>query len=104
MWAALSLPSGYGAWLAWRQPEHRRALLLWGWHLLAGAAWMQFLLGLRLPGLALTASLVLALLAAATAAAFARVRRSAGLLMLPTLAWTCYAAYVTVGVWWLNFG
>jgi tryptophan-rich sensory protein len=95
-WAALSLPSGLAAWLAWRRPDHRRALLLWGWHLLACAAWMQLLLGLRAP--ALTA------LAGLAAASLARVRRVAGLLLLPTLAWTCYATYVTAGVWWLNRG
>jgi len=104
VWAALSLPSGYGAWLAWRQPEHRRALLLWGWHLLACAAWMQCFLSLRLPALALPAALVLVLLAAATATGFGSLRHAAGLLLLPTLAWTCYAAYVTAGVWWLNRG
>jgi tryptophan-rich sensory protein len=103
-WAALSLPSGLAAWLAWRRPGHRRALLLWGWHLLACAAWVQCLLGLRLPGAALAAALLLALLAGIAAAEFARLRRGAGLLMLPTLAWTCYAAYVTAGLWWLNRG
>src|SRR5258708_31470677 len=94
VWAALSLPSGVGAWLAWGQPGHRRALLLWGWHLLAFAVWMQCLLTLRQPGPALLAAVALALLAGLTAAAFARLRRGAGLLMFPTLGWTCYAAWV----------
>jgi benzodiazapine receptor len=103
-WAVLSLPSGIGAWLVWRQPAHRRALLLWGWHLLASAVWMQCLLSLHLPGPALLAALVLAVLTCLTAAAFARLRHTAGLLLLPTLAWTCYVAYVTAGIWWLNRG
>ncbi len=103
-WAALSLPSGFGAWLAWRRPGHRGALLLWGWHLLACAAWMQCFLGWRLPAPALAASLVLVLLAGLAAAAFARLRAAAGALLLPTLVWTCYGAYVTAGIWWLNRG
>ncbi len=103
-WAALSLPSGIGAWLAWRQPGHRGALLLWGWHLLAFVGWMQCLLTLRQPGLALIAALLLALLAGLTAAAFARLRRAAGVLLLPTLASACYVACVTAGIWWLNRG
>ncbi len=98
------MPSGIGAWLVWRQPAHRGALLLWGWHLLAFAAWMQCLLTLRQPGPAVIAALAMALLACLTAGAFARLRRSAGLLLLPTLLWTCYAATVTAGVWWLNRG
>ncbi len=103
-WAALSLPSGIAAWLAWRAPDNRRALLLWGWHLLACAVWMQCLAGLRLPGLALVAAAALLVLAAAATAALARVRRAAGALMLPTLAWTVYALYISAGFWWLNRG
>jgi tryptophan-rich sensory protein len=103
-WTVLSLPSGIGAWLAWRRPGHRAALLLWGWHLLAFAAWMQCLLSLRQPGPALLLALALALLAGLTVAAFARLRPAAGWLLLPTLAGTCYAAAVTAGLWWLNRG
>ena len=103
-WAVLSVPSGIGAWLAWREPGHRQALLLWGWHLLACAAWMQCLLSLQWPGGALVAALALALLAGLTVRAFGRLSRAAGLLLVPTLAWTCYAAFVTVGFWWLNRG
>lgn len=102
IWAVLSLSSGCAAWLAWREPAHRRALLLWGWHLLAFAAWMQCLLTLHQTGAALFAVLALALLAGLTAREFGRLRRLAGVLLLPTLAWTCYAACATAGVWWLN--
>ena len=104
IWAALAPTSGLAAWLAWRRPRHRRALLLWGWQLLACAVWTQCLLGLRMPELALPAALSLAALTAAAVSAFARLRRAAGLLLLPTLVWTCYAAYITAGFWWLNRG
>jgi tryptophan-rich sensory protein len=103
-WAVLSLPSGLAAWLAWRRPGHRQALLLWGWHLLACAIWTESLLALRLPVVALAAVLALLTLGGATAAAFARLRPAAGLLLLPTLAWTCFALYTTAGLWWLNRG
>lgn len=103
-WAVLSLPGGVGAWLAWQHPGHRRALLLWGWMLAASAAWMLCLLTLQAPAAALAAAAALVMLAGLTLRAFARLRRAAGLLLLPTLAWTCYAAYVTAGFWWLNRG
>jgi translocator protein len=103
-WAVLSVPSGVAAWLAWRQPGNRGALLLWGWHLLACGIWMQGLYSLHLPGPALLAALALLGLVCLTARAFARLRPAAGLLLLPTLAWTCYASYVTAGFWWLNRG
>ena len=101
-WALLSLPSGLAAWLAWREPGHRRALLLWGWHLLAFAVWVQCLLTLRLPGAALLAALALALLAGATAIMFGGLRRAAGLLLFPSFAWTCYVIYISAALWWLN--
>jgi tryptophan-rich sensory protein len=103
-WTFLSIPSGLGAWLAWRRPGHRPALLLWGWHLLASAVWTQCLLGLRLPGVALPAALALVALSGASAGAFVRLRPVAGALLLPTLAWSCYALYITAGLWWLNRG
>ncbi len=102
--AILSPPSGLAAWLVWRGPANRRALLLWGWHLFACAAWMQCLLGLRLPGTALVAAAALLAVTIGTTIAFSHVRRLAGLLLLPSLCWTCYAAYITAGIWWLYRG
>jgi len=103
-WAVLSPPSGIAAWLAWRQPGNRRALLLWGWHLLGCAVWMQCFLGLRLPGVGLLAALALLAVTNATVVSFAHLRRLACLMLLPALCWTCYALYITAGVWWLNRG
>ncbi len=37
-----------------------------------------------------------------TVTSFGHVRRLAAWLMLPYFVWTCYIAYVTAGVWWLN--
>lgn len=65
---------------------------------------MQCLLTLRLPGAALLAALALALLAGVTATMFGGLRRAAGLLMFPSIAWTCYATYISAGLWWLNRG
>lgn len=103
-WAVISLPSGVAAWLAWREPGHRRPLLLWGWHLLAFGIWMQCLLTLRLPGVALGAAVGLMVLADATVLAFFRLRPLAGALLLPSVGWTCYATYISASLWWLNRG
>ena len=37
-----------------------------------------------------------------TIRAFERIDRRAALLMLPYLAWSCYATWLNLGFWWLN--
>ncbi len=110
VWAAIYALMGLAAWMVWRhgrrQPPARplaaRALRLWGWQLLVNAAWVPCFFGLRSPGLGLLVVLLLLGLVAATARVFVRVDRQAGRLMFPSLVWTCYAAYLNVGVWVLN--
>ncbi len=45
---------------------------------------------------------VMLLLIALTMRRFFRVLPTAGWLMVPYLAWCCYAAYLNAGFWWLN--
>jgi benzodiazapine receptor len=104
VWAALYVMIAVAAWLVWRERGHRRALLLWGWQLLFNALWTPIFFALHLPGLALLDVLILVMLACLTAAAFRPISRPAFLLMLPYIAWTCYAAYLNAGFWWLNRG
>ncbi len=104
VWTVLYAMIAVAAWLVWQKPWHRRALLLWGWQLLANALWTPIFFGLHLIGVALLEVLVLLLLAGLTTVAFARLSRPAALLMLPYLAWTCYATYLNAGFWWLSPG
>jgi len=104
VWAVLYVMIAVAAWLVWRQPGHRRALLFWGWQLLLNALWTPIFFALRLPGPALLELLALVMLASLTAAAFRPISRTAFLLMLPYIGWTCYAAYLNAGFWWLNRG
>lgn len=104
VWTVLYLMIAVAAWLIWQHPWHRRALLLWGWQLLANALWMPIFFGLHQIGAALAEVAVLLMLAVLTTAEFARLSRPAAILMLPYLLWTCYAAYLNAGFWWLNPG
>jgi benzodiazapine receptor len=104
VWTVLYAMIAVAAWLIWQKPWHRRALLLWGWQLLANALWTPIFFSLHLIGVALLEVLVLVLLGGLTTVAFACLSRPAALLMLPYLAWTCYAAYLNAGFWWLNPG
>ena len=102
VWTTLYVMMGTAAWLAWRQPAHRAALLLWGWQLLANALWTPAFFGLHSPRLGLLVLAVLLALIALTLRAFLRLDRRAGFLMLPYLLWTLYATYLNLGFWWLN--
>jgi tryptophan-rich sensory protein len=107
VWTILYVLIGVAAWLVWRlrgaaDPGSLRALRLWGWQLLANAAWAPAFFALHdLGGAVLVMAVLLAMLGA-TVLAFWKIRPAAGWLLLPYFAWTCYAAYLTVGFWWLN--
>lgn len=98
----LGLLVGAAAWLAWRHPGHRRALRLWGWNLLLSAAWAPAFFALHAPALALPLACGHAVAATVTADAFRGLDRSAALLMLPSLGWAAYSAYLSAGFWWLD--
>ncbi|GAB0118088.1 hypothetical protein Acid7E03_21600 [Acidisoma sp. 7E03] len=100
---------GFAAWLVWRRVDPwrlsaRPALRLWGWQIALIALWAPVFFGLRTPGGALLVALVLAMVSGATLHAFWRRDRLAGVLLLPSLAWLCYGAYLNIGFWWLNAG
>jgi len=109
VWTVLYAMIAVAAWLVWRrgvtsggEQRTRPALRLWGWQLLANAAWTPAFFGLHSTVLAVAVIAVLVVLIAVTARAFARISRPAALLMLPYLAWSCYAAYLSAGFLWLN--
>lgn len=109
VWTALYILMGVAAWLVWRDvllPPVRRyaALRLWGWQLGLNALWTPAFFGLHSTVLGLVVILPLLGLVVATAIMFRRLHPVAGLLLLPYLAWTAYAAYLNVGFWWLNRG
>ncbi|MGA8193061.1 MAG: TspO/MBR family protein [Acetobacteraceae bacterium] len=102
VWTALYVMIGVAGWLVWRHSASTRPLRLWGWQLAANALWTPAFFAMHSPPLALAVILLLLVLIALTTRAFLRVRRSAGLLMVPYLAWVGYATYLTASFWWLN--
>ncbi len=106
VWTVLYVMIGTGAWLIWwKAPQGRRqraALQFWGWQLLLNAAWSPAFFALRSPAAGLLVIVPLVVLIGLTIARFSRLHRGAALLMVPYLGWTCYAAYLNAGFWWLN--
>lgn len=78
------------------------ALACFAAQLLLNYVWSPIFFAMHQVGLALGIILLMIVLAAATAWLFARIRRTAGLLMLPYLAWLCFAAFLNYQIIALN--
>lgn len=105
VWTALYLMIGAAAFWIWRADggeRGRRALALWAMQLLLNAAWTPVFFGLREIGAALVVIVLMWLAIAATIIAFARIRRGAGLVLLPYLVWVSFATVLNLRLWQLN--
>lgn len=102
VWTVLYLLMAIAAWLVWREQgagDRRLALTLFMVQLGANALWSWLFFAWRNGAFAFAEVLVLLALIAATIAVFWRVRRLAGVLLLPYLAWVCLATALTWAVW-----
>ena len=78
------------------------ALGLFAVQLLLNYAWSPIFFAFHQTELALAVIVAMILLSVATAVLFWRIRRNAGLLMLPYLGWLCFAALLTFRIIVLN--
>ncbi len=102
VWSLLYLLMAVAAWLVWREPageQRTLALGLFMAQLLANALWSWLFFGWHQGALAFADVLLLLGLVVATAAAFWRIRRAAGALLLPYAAWVSFASALTWTVW-----
>lgn len=105
VWSVLYLLMGIAAWLVWRERDANHvgaALTLFVAQLCANALWSWLFFAWRNGAFALAEVLVLLALIAATITVFWRIRRLAGVLMLPYLAWVGLASALTWAVWKSN--
>ncbi|MCY2958897.1 MAG: tryptophan-rich sensory protein [Planctomycetota bacterium] len=105
VWTLLYLMMAVAAWLVWREGGWRAqkrplALFLVQW--LLNALWTPLFFGLHRPDIALAEILGLWAVLAGTLVSFWRVRRIAGLLLVPYLAWVSFAAFLNFTIWRLN--
>lgn len=103
-WVTLFALMSVAAWRVWRtrHPWRRRALALFALQLALNPSWSALFFGLRWPLGALVEIVALWLAILATVRAFIEVERSAGLLLLPYLAWVSFAAVLNAGIVTLN--
>ncbi len=105
VWSLLYTLMAVAAWLVWREsaaPARRAVLGLFVVQLAVNALWSWLFFAWRDGGLAMLDVLLLLALVAATAWRFGRIRRAAGWLLLPYLAWVSFASVLTWTVWQLN--
>lgn len=104
VWTTLYVVMAVAAWRVWRSTGARRgqALALYAAQLVLNLAWSVIFFGLRQPGLAMIDVAFLLAAVIATAAAFWRVDRPAGLMMAPYCAWVSFASVLNFEIWRLN--
>jgi tryptophan-rich sensory protein len=103
VWTALYVLMGAAAWRVWRitglnAPE----MLIWGTQLALNFLWSAIFFSFHLVFAALVDIALLWLLVLATTVLFWRRDRIAGLLFLPYLAWSGFAAALNFAIWRLN--
>lgn len=104
-WTTLYILMATAAWLVWRDGGWKvqgRALSLFVAQWLLNALWTPLFFGLHRPDLAFIEIVLLWGMILATTIAFWKVKSSAGLLMLPYLAWVTFAAVLNFTLWRMN--
>jgi benzodiazapine receptor len=110
VWTVLYALMAISAWLVWRNDSQsrdeartrKRALTAWAIQLALNGVWSAVFFGGRSVGGGLAVILVLVPSIAATAVLSAKVSKPAGLLLVPYLAWTTFAAALNARIWQLN--
>ncbi len=104
-WTLLYIMMAVAAWMVWREggwKTQKRALTLFLVQWLLNALWTPLFFGLHWPGLAFAEIVLLWVAIVLTLVAFWRVKKTAGLLFVPYLAWVSFAAVLNFTIWRLN--
>lgn len=105
-WTLLYIMMGIAAFLVWREglatDGVKIALTVFVVQLALNGLWSILFFGMHAPGWALLEIIVLWLAILATLVLFWRVVPTAGMLLLPYLAWVSFASVLNASLWWLN--
>jgi translocator protein len=105
VWTLLYTLMGVSAWLVWKQAGFAGAtpaLTLFLVQLVLNGAWSWIFFGMHKPALAFFEIIVMWVLIFATLLAFWRVNQTAGLLLIPYLAWVSFATALNFALWQKN--
>jgi len=105
-WTVLYILMGISLFLVLKNgsgsPSLKPAVVLFAAQLVLNLAWSVAFFGMRAISLALCVLLVLIALIAATMFVFRRISATAAWLLVPYLAWCCFAAVLNAGIWLLD--
>jgi tryptophan-rich sensory protein len=105
VWTLLYAMMAVAAWLVWREggwKAQKRTLGLYLVQWALNALWTPLFFGLQRPGLAFAEIITLDMAVLGTLMAFWRVRRAAGLLLVPHTLWVAFATVLNITIWRLN--
>lgn len=106
VWTTLYLLMGIALYLVWekgiKDAKAKQAVVLFGIQLVLNSLWSIIFFGLHNIPLALAEIVVLLAFIVATVVKFYRIRRLAAYLLLPYLAWSAFATFLTYSYWILN--
>lgn len=105
VWTTLYLLMGAAGFLVWQKRDHPAAktgLVLFGVQLVLNLAWSWVFFAFHAIGLAVVVVVALWLSILATIERFYRVEPLAAYLLIPYIAWTTFATYLTAAYWYLN--
>jgi len=100
-WITLYFLMGISLYLIWRK-KNKNALVFFWIHLFFNATWSVMFFGLRSPLLGLINILILWVLIVVVIHKFWKINKTAGILLLPYLAWVSFATYLNYSIWLLN--
>lgn len=106
VWTLLYVMMGIAAGLVWTSNSDekaiQKALGFFAIQFGLNALWSYLFFGLHNPLLALVEIVLLWLMIFETYNLFKRIDKTAGLLLIPYLAWVSFATILNASIWWLN--
>lgn len=105
VWTTLYAMMAVAAWQVWKTDDSKYrngGLRLYFAQLLLNTAWSGVFFGLKSPLLGLFEILVFWLALTATVISFWRVKKVAGVLLIPYLVWATYAGILNFAIWKMN--
>lgn len=106
VWTTLYILMGIAFYLVWKSNApasvKKPAMTLWGVQLVLNFFWTLIFFGAQEPGWALVEIIGLWIFILLTILAFARINKTAAILMVPYILWVSFAAVLTGTIWQLN--
>jgi benzodiazapine receptor len=103
-WTTLFLLMGVALYLIWEKgfKKNRIAVYVFAAQLILNIIWSLLFFGLQNPFFAFVEIIILWIAILATIILFCRVRKEAGIILIPYIAWVSFAALLNYSVWMLN--